>query len=69
MYKNSQDNVGNDLPDFTSEAEVGGATWKSTIDTPNFDIYKKPAMHFEQTADSDTVLPYQVSSVRLVIDK
>ena len=26
-------------------------------------------MHFEQTADSDNVLTYQVSSVQLVTDK
>ena len=30
--------------------------------------YKRPAMHFEKTADSDTVSTYQVSSVQLVTD-
>ena len=32
-------------------------------------LCKRPAMDFEQTADSDTVLTYQVFSVQLVTDK
>ena len=32
-------------------------------------VILQPAMHFEQTADSDTVSTYEVFSVQLVTDK